>query len=100
VTANTANQASADQGKTPPAFVVRICFYSYFKELTGCQETSETLPEGSTLADLWDKIVARFPQLSTMRKSTLFAIGVDYQPLGTVLKAGDEVSLFPPVQGG
>ena len=35
-----------------------------------------------------------------MRKSALMAVGVDYQHRGYVLKAGDEVSLFPPVQGG
>ena len=28
------------------------------------------------------------------------AIGVDYQPRTYVLKEGDEVSFFPPVQGG
>ena len=32
--------------------------------------------------------------------STLIAVGVDYQPKDYVLKDGDEVSLFPPVQGG
>jgi len=27
-------------------------------------------------------------------------VGVDYQPRDYVLQNGDEVSLFPPVQGG
>ena len=35
-----------------------------------------------------------------MQKATLMAVGVDYQGRGYVLKEGDEVSLFPPVQGG
>jgi molybdopterin converting factor small subunit len=35
-----------------------------------------------------------------MRNSTLIAVGVDYQEKSYVLKEGDEVSLFPPVQGG
>jgi molybdopterin converting factor small subunit len=30
----------------------------------------------------------------------LLAVGVEYQPRSYVLKDGDEVSLFPPVQGG
>jgi molybdopterin converting factor small subunit len=30
----------------------------------------------------------------------LIAVGVDYQKGDYVLKEGDEVSLFPPVQGG
>jgi molybdopterin converting factor small subunit len=35
-----------------------------------------------------------------MERSMLVAVGVDYQPKDYILKNGDEVSLFPPVQGG
>jgi molybdopterin converting factor small subunit len=79
---------------------VKVCFYSYFKELAGCAETAEVLPEGSTLEGLLQKLGTRFPELGTMRKSMLLAVGVDYQPRSHVLREGDEVSLFPPVQGG
>ena len=79
---------------------VVVCFYSYFKDLTGCSRVIETLPDGSTLEDLLNQLVVRFPKLASMRKSTLMAVGVDYQDLRYVLKADDEVSLFPPVQGG
>jgi molybdopterin converting factor small subunit len=79
---------------------VTVCFYSYFKDLTGCAQTSEIVPEGTTLEDLFKKLSARFPKLSAMQKSTLMAVGVDYQDRNYVLKEGDEVSLFPPVQGG
>ncbi len=79
---------------------VTVCFYSYFKDLTGCAQVAETLPDGSTLEDLLQRIAARFPKLAAMRKSTLVAVGVDYQDTSYVLKPGDEISLFPPVQGG
>ena len=79
---------------------VSVQFYSYFKELAGCAETNETLPEGCTLGQLHEKLATRFPKLEAMKKSTLIAVGVDYQPRHYVLKDGDEVSLFPPVQGG
>ena len=79
---------------------VTVCFYSYFKDLTGCAEVAETLPEGSTLDDLFKKLAVRFPKLAAMQNATLMAVGVDYQDRSCVLKAGDEVSLFPPVQGG
>ena len=79
---------------------VTVCFYSYFKDLTGCAQVAETLPEGSTLDDLFRKVAVRFPKLAPMQKSTLMAVGVDYQDRNCVLKAGDEVSLFPSVQGG
>jgi molybdopterin converting factor small subunit len=79
---------------------VTVSFYSYFKELTGCAETVETVPEGSTLNDLYQKLAARFPKLAAMQKSTLMAVGVEYRERGYVLQERDEVSLFPPVQGG
>lgn len=80
--------------------LIRVQFYSYFKELTGCAATTETLPTGATLGALHDQLMARFPKLGAMKKSTLLAVGVDYQPREHVLQDGDEVSLFPPVQGG
>lgn len=75
-------------------------FYSYFKDLTGCAQISESIAEGSTLAELLKAIFQRFPKLAAMEKSMLVAVGVDYQPRDYRLKDGDEVSLFPPVQGG
>ena len=79
---------------------VIVRFYSYFKDLTGCAETTETVPESSTIADLLGKLSTRFPKLSAMQKSTLIAVGVEYQGRTYALSDGEEVSLFPPVQGG
>jgi len=79
---------------------ITVQFYSYFKELTGCPETTETLVAGATLGVLHDQLMTRFPKLGAMKKSTLLAVGVDYQTRDYLLKEGDVVSLFPPVQGG
>ncbi len=79
---------------------IRITFYSYFKDLTGCSQTTEELPAGSTLRDLLAKLVSRFPRLAGAEKSILVAVGVEYQDRSYVLQPGDDVSLFPPVQGG
>ena len=79
---------------------IQVQFHSYFKELTGCAQTSERLPVGGTIADLLQLLGAKFPKLAAMRKSTLVAVGVEYQGRDYVLREEDEVSLFPPVQGG
>ena len=79
---------------------VQVTFYSYFKDLTGVARTTEVLPDGSTIADLYRQLTARFPKMASMQKSTLIAVGVDYQGRDYVLQDGDDVSLFPPVQGG
>jgi len=79
---------------------VSVHFYSYFKEMAGCAEAAEVLADGNTLADLLKAVFQRFPKLAAMEKAMLVAVGVDYQPRNYILKDGDEVSLFPPVQGG
>lgn len=80
--------------------IVRVQFYSYFKDLTGCIETQASLPEGSTIAELLAVLHRKFPRLKEMERSTLIAVGVEYQPKEFRLSENDEVSLFPPVQGG
>ncbi len=79
---------------------IRVHFYSYFKELTGCAETAEEVTPGCTIDELLKRLTVRFPRLDAMQNSTLIAVGVDYQPKSYALKESDEVSLFPPVQGG
>lgn len=79
---------------------VQVSFYSWFKDLTGCAQTCETLPDGATLGALHEQLLRRFPRLAAVRHSTLLAVGVEYQRPDYVLREGDEVALFPPVQGG
>lgn len=79
---------------------IKVSFYSYFKELTGCAASEETISENARIADLMSQLYAKFPKLSAMANSTLIAVGVEYQGRSYILRDGDEVSLFPPVQGG
>ena len=77
-----------------------VQFHSYFKDLTGTSEAIFEVSEGSSLGDLISKVQERFPKMKGLERSTLTAVGVEYQRAGYVLQPGDEVSLFPPVQGG
>jgi molybdopterin synthase catalytic subunit len=79
---------------------ISVSFYSRLREMTGCAQATETVPDGATLDDLCRQLAVRFPQLAGWERSTLIAVGVDYQPRSCRLNEGDEVALFPPVQGG
>jgi molybdopterin converting factor small subunit len=79
---------------------IRVHFYSYFKDLAGSAEVTETVAPGARLKHLLEQLFIRFPKLASMQRSALVAVGVDYQAPDYVLAEGDEVSLFPPVQGG
>lgn len=79
---------------------VGVSFFSWFKDLAGCARTTQSLPEGATIEDLLRALWTRYPRLEPMQLSMLIAVGVDYQHRDYRLKPGDEVALFPPVQGG
>ena len=79
---------------------IKVLFHSYFRELTGCAETTHNIGSGSRLGQLLAELQERFPRLREMARSTLVAVGVEYQSPEYNLQEGDEVSLFPPVQGG
>ena len=79
---------------------ITVHLYSFFKELAGCACLVQRLPAESTMADLLKSLAARFPKLEPMQKSMLTAVGVEYQDRSYILRPGDQVSLFPPVQGG
>ena len=80
--------------------IVSVTLYSYFKDLAGTPTVEIDVPPGTVLGQLHQRLMEQFPRLAEMRKSTLIAVGVEYQGKDYSLKPGDEVSLFPPVQGG
>lgn len=79
---------------------VTVHLWSYFRDLAGTSRLEIDVPAGGTIADLLDAVYAAQPKLAGLRNSTLIAVGVDYQRPDYVLQQGEEVSLFPPVQGG
>lgn len=80
--------------------IITVRFWSYFADLAGCKQTSIVVDEGTTLDELHESICEKFPKLTAVKNSTLKAVDVDYQDGKFVLTDNDEVSLFPPVQGG
>ena len=58
---------------------INVYFYSYFKELTGCAQVTETVADGGTLEDLRQTLVLRFPKLGAMR-SELVSVHVIPRP--------------------
>lgn len=100
VLGEVAVDAVAFENPTGCRMTIPVTFYSYFRDLTGVPRVEVEVPMGATLGALHERLIQLHPRLGEMRKSTLIAVGVEYQDPGYVLRAGDEVSLFPPVQGG
>ena len=79
---------------------ITVRYWSWFKDLAGTDAETFGVPDRALLGDLLALVRARHPRFEEVRQSTLVAVGVEYQPPNFPLHDGDEVSLFPPVQGG
>ena len=79
---------------------IPVHFWSYFRDLTGTEQMRVEVPAGGTVETALQAVYAAHPCLAPMRQCTLIAVGLNYQDAHHVLLEGDEVSLFPPVQGG
>lgn len=84
---------------TPP-ITVRVRYWSWFKDLAGTDSENYEVPGASTLETLRRSVEQRHPRFAEARGCALVAVGVEYRPPTHVLQPGDEVSFFPPVQGG
>jgi len=74
---------------------VSVHFDSFFRELTGCENTAAALAEGTTLSALHGFLIKRFPKLAAHRDATAMTVGLMRQKEEYRLREGDEVRLAP-----
>jgi molybdopterin synthase catalytic subunit len=79
---------------------VTVQFFSFLRQLAGCNELPLELPAPATVADALAELYRRFPRLREAEKTTLMAVGVEFADRASVLRDGDVLSLMPPLQGG
>lgn len=83
-----------------PNLRVKVLFFGRIRELTGITEESVELPEGTTLAELFDRYQKRFPALSGFRSSLVASRNQEFAAWETPLSSGDDIAFLPPVSGG
>ena len=79
---------------------IRVQFYAQLRDLIGLRDSEVELPDSATVRDLLEKIYSQWPSLRAHDKSILIGSGVEFVNRDHKLKAGDEISIMPPVQGG
>lgn len=83
---------------TVPTVLVRLRYFASIRETLGRRDDVLEVPEGSTVADIWQRLVSGHPALRAQRFRP--AVNEEYVDAHTVLAAGDEVVFIPPVSGG
>jgi len=79
---------------------VRVQFYAQLRELSGVHELDLEIPQGATVRELLEKLYAQKPGLRAQDKSILVGAGLEFVDRNYQLKAGEEIAIMPPVQGG
>jgi len=91
---------------------VKTRYYAYLREVTGLREEEIALEEGSTVADLVEKLVKRYGEPlrryiltedMELRPNIAVAVNgvkVSEEPLRKTLREGDTVVILPPISGG
>ena len=79
---------------------LRVRYFASIREFTGLKEEQLDVPEGSTAEALKKEAQKLHVSLKGQEDNILVAVNGSFVGLKWVLKAGDEIALFPPVSGG
>lgn len=79
---------------------VRALFFATYRDIASADQMEVELPAGAPVAELVRHLRARGGQWSALPERPAVAVNMEYSPLSTVLRAGDEVAFIPPVSGG
>ena len=79
---------------------VRVQFFSHLKDIVGASELEVDVAEGTTTDGLLAELYARHPRLRDWNSSILLGAGVEFVDRDYLVKAGDDIAIMPPVQGG
>ena len=75
---------------------IQVRFFAGLRERTGISEREVTVPENTTVAQVWSLLVEKEP----LSDNVLAAKNMEYVEFDSQLADGDEVAFFPPVTGG
>jgi MoaD family protein len=79
---------------------VRVQFYAQLRDLIGIRELELELPQRATVRELLEQIYAQQPELRAYDRSILIGAGLEFVNRNYNLRAGEEIAIMPPVQGG
>lgn len=79
---------------------VTVEFFARLRELAGCRDEAQDVPEGATVGDVWMRSIAAHAALGAMAGRVAAAVNAEFATMETVVDDGDEIAFLPPVSGG
>jgi len=79
---------------------VKVLFFGRLRELIGKAEETGEMPQGWTLAQVFERCVKSHPKLADLRNSMVVSRNQEFAAWDTLIAEGDEIAFLPPVSGG
>jgi MoaE-MoaD fusion protein len=77
-----------------------IKLFATLRERARAAELSREFPEGTTVGEIWNRLLAEFPALGGHHDGVAFAVNQEYVREDYRPRNEDEVAFIPPVSGG
>jgi MoaE-MoaD fusion protein len=77
-----------------------IKLFATLRERAHAAELSREFPEGTTVGEIWNRLLAEFPALGGHHDGVAFAVNQEYVREDYRPRNADEVAFIPPVSGG
>jgi molybdopterin synthase catalytic subunit len=79
---------------------ITVRLFAMLRQQAGWRERELDMPDGATIADVWQRLANETPALAPQREIVRFALNREYTSPDQPLTDGDELALIPPVAGG
>lgn len=89
-----------DEQMTNEQMRIKVKFFAGPREALGTSEIEMTVPQGTRVSDLMERLVEEYPVLESYARFLNIAVNRVYVSMQKELHDGDEVACLPPVGGG
>ena len=79
---------------------IYVRLFASYREQAGTDRANVEVPDGATVADAVERLLALLPELPRDFRPHLIAVNEEFATLDYRLHDGDELALYPPVSGG
>ncbi|QDT11598.1 MoaD/ThiS family protein [Stieleria marina] len=79
---------------------VKVLLFAAAKEAAGCDSISVEVPDDASAGEVADALAGVLPSIVDLMPSCRLAIDNEYVGRDTIVSAGHEIALIPPVSGG
>ncbi len=79
---------------------LKILFFAKLKEIIGASQIKFDVEKGSTIQDLKNRLVEKYPQLEDFLSIMLVSINQNFAFDSDLIPENAEIACFPPVSGG